>query len=214
MNEKTVNTLKNIALVVAFAALTLDVFPEVKKLMAKNNEDKLVPQAIQDLELENQFQKSPYLYQRYEGYIDRYIKDAKNLTPAKSKQLAQTVAKLDKAYFDSLCEGSNSAKAQFAYDTTIRNGERHLAHNDESYVLCEAESGYTEEFRFKREHCAPDRRFCRAQNFGQDIMCGCHGDHEPDALTPIFESGKEAYLKKANNKTVAMIQSMLYVNGR
>lgn len=212
MKEKTVNTLKNIALVVAFVALTLDVFPEVKKLMAKNNEDKLVPQAIQDLELENQFQKSPYLYQRYEGYIDRYIKDAKNLTPAKSKQLAQTVAKLDKAYFDSLCEGS-SYEAKFVYDTETKNGERRLVHNGESYVVCEAESGYIEDFRFKREHCAPDRRFCRAQNFGQDVMCGCHGDHEPDALMPIFEAGKEASLDKANNKKVAMVQSILYVNG-
>ena len=192
------------------------------KRPASSNEGKLVKDGLKELELEEQFKKSPYLYQKYNGYIDRYVKVAKTLTPTESKQAAKAIAELDKKYFNSLCEDSDYGTAynsNFVYDTEIKNGERHLVHNADSYVLCGPEdSDWVEVFRFSSEHCELDTHFCYAHQFGLDMVCSCHVNNNiPDDNEILINSllGKPvSSLKQANDKKAAMVQSMLYVNGR
>ena len=170
------------------------------------------------LKLEEQFKKSPYLYQKYKGYIDRYIKAAKTLNPAESKKAAKEIAELDKKYFNSLCEDSSYGTAynsEFVYDTKIENGERHLVHNKDSYVLCGPEnSDFVEVFRFNPE----DKSACYKHKFGQDTVYSCKEDNDNDdnidTLIQSLENKPISSLKKANDKKIAMVQSMLYVKSR
>lgn len=172
--------------------------------------------------LEEQFKKSPFLYQKYNGYIDRYIKVAKTLTPEELAQAEKAIAELDKKYFNTLCEDSSYGTAynsEFIFDVEIKNGERHLVHNRDSYVLCGPEdSDYVEIFRFSREHCDSDRPVCYAHQFGQDMVCSCHGDHDFDndieTTTRLLDKKSTSSLNKAKANKVAMIQSMLKVQGR
>lgn len=182
-----------------------------------SNEDKLVKDALRELELETQFKNSPYLYQKYNGYVDRYIKDAKRLKPEEAKQAARVIAELDKKYFNQLCEDSYGPahKSEFVFDTEIENGERRLVYNKDSYILCGPEnSDFVEIFRLKREHCESNDE-CDAHQFGQDTICSCKSDNEDDDIfgAPLNEE-PAASMNKANDKKVAMVQSMLHVQGR
>jgi hypothetical protein len=70
-------------------------FEELANRLRNKEEKQAKRQANQNEEyeqlrkLEEQFKKSPYLYQKYKGYIDRYIKAAKNLNPAESEKAAK-----------------------------------------------------------------------------------------------------------------------------
>jgi len=216
--------------VVGLAAVVLTAV--AGSVYAKNvadKEDKLVAQAQRDLEYEDQFMKSPYLYQKYNGRVDVYIKDARKQdaeyaakkTKISNKDIAKIIAKRDKMLFENLCGKDGKVESNFEYNTEIdKNGKRHLVYAEGSFIGCEAESGYYEYFVFNREHCSPDRRVCRPEAFGADVVCGCHANNNlpqaEDNLSPILDWNNidnvpSASLNKAQTQKLALIQSMLNV---
>lgn len=188
---------------------------------ASSNEEKLVRDGLRELELEEQFKKSPFLYQQYNGYIDRYIKVAKTLTSAELEEVKKAVASLDKKLFKNLCESSIGAvyNSEFIFDEEIKNGERHLVYNRESYILCGPREGdFVEVFRFSREHCDSNTPICYPHEFGADVVCSCHGDvafdEDIETIMRLLGDRPVSSLNKAKDKKSAMIQNKLYVNGR
>ncbi|MBQ6110404.1 MAG: hypothetical protein IJL05_03415 [Alphaproteobacteria bacterium] len=223
------------ASVVALTAVPTISEAAVKQHSVSNNKERLVKSGSQELEFEEQFKNSPYLYQKYSGRVDAYIKDAKNQeaaysagkTKVSNEVIKQIIAKRDKMIFEGLCGADDEWKyeAEFKYRTEIdEQGQRHLIHDRGSHIICIRESGYSEFFVFNRDHCVPDRRICNPQSFGADIVCGCHGNHdlptEEDRLSPILDwntvvdDKPSASLNKAKEQNIAMIQSMLYVKNR
>lgn len=180
------------------AAMLLIATPNTAEAQPTNKSNMVV--ILSDADLYRLFGNSPYLYQHYEGSVDKFIKDfrdqekqyAAGKAKASTQQILDIIKKRDNIYFDSLCEGG-SVDAKFDYKVEKdAQGERKLVPTEESYVVCESESGYTEVFVFDRTHCVPDRRVCIPHAFGKDMMCGCHGDHDIDPeneLSPILERG-------------------------
>ena len=181
------------------------------KRPAVSNEEMLVKEGLRELELEEQFKNSPYLYQKYNGYVDRYIKDAKKLSPEEAKKAAKLIAEMDEKYFEKLCENSYGPahNSSVIFDTELKNGERHLVYNQDSYVFCgEKDSDVLETFRLNGDYCEANKSECETHKFGQDTVCSCKSDNDTEAF------GFVSSLDKKNNKKIAMVQSILYVQGR
>lgn len=199
-----------------------------------NSETKIVKESLQELEWENNFKDSPYLYQRYNGYIDRYIKDMK----AQEKNVAQGTAKISSAQIAEIvrrrdawiygnidaCGENGTFIVHFAFDTIKEaNGERRLIRKPETYIECVSEDGWRGFFKFDCNHCPEGRRACVPGNFGDEFLFSCHAENdcqerEEDKLSPILDWNKQEKpatpANKPNNKKVSMVQSKLFGKNR
>lgn len=184
------------------------------KSPASNNEEKLVKDALRELELEEQFKNSPYLYQKYKGNVSKYIKDAKKLTAEEAKKAAKVIAEMDEEYFKNLCENSYGLahKSNFVFDTEIKNGERHLAHGKDSNLFCgDKDSDVLEVFRLNRDYCETNKADCNeVYQFGKDTVCSCKSDNDNETFGPAPEESVSAL----NNKKNAIVQNKLYAKSR
>ena len=197
-----------------------------------NSETKIVKESLQQLEWEDNFKDSPYLYQRYNGYIDRYIKDMKDQekkvaqgsAKISSAQIAEIVRGRDAWIFENICGEKGTFVAHFAFDTkTEANGERRLIRNQDTYIECISADGWRGFFKFDCNHCPGNRRVCIPDNFGSEFVFSCHADNdvqerEEDKLSPILDWKKQEKpatpANKPNNKKVSMIQNKLFGKNR
>ena len=100
------------------AAMLLIATPNTAEAQPTNKSNMVV--ILSDADLYRLFGNSPYLYQHYEGSVDKFIKDfrdqekqyAAGKAKASTQQILDIIKKRDNIYFDSLCEGG-SVDAKF-----------------------------------------------------------------------------------------------------
>ena len=164
------------------------------------------------------FEKSPFLHQKYDGYIDKYVKVAINLTPEEYKTALKAIAAVDKKYFTDLCKNSPYTP-NLVYDQEIKDREVHLVHNKDSHILCgDKNTNHVKVFKFNPEHCDPDKPAYRAHQFGEGIVYTCHKDRYFDknikTLIQLLDKKTTSSLNKAKDEKAAIVQDKLKVQGR